>query len=37
LLRRVGVDPFAGGSAKFGFLRRIVEVHGGPLFLRRVG
>src|SRR5438045_3609889 len=26
-LRRVGVDPFAGGVTEFGFLRRVVEIH----------
>src|SRR5204862_4277577 len=31
LLRRVGGDPFAGGGAKLGFLRGVVEVHGGLL------
>src|SRR5262249_50987801 len=30
-LPRVGIDPLAGGVAEFGFLRRVVEIHGEPL------
>ena len=38
LLRRVGVDPFARRGAELGFLRGIIEIHGGPLELSfRVG
>src|SRR5436305_4461587 len=33
LFRRVGLDPFARGSAEFGFLRRVVEIHRRFLFL----
>src|SRR6202041_4035720 len=32
LFRRVGADPLAGLGAERGFLRGVVEIHGGPLF-----
>jgi hypothetical protein len=37
LLRRIGADPFAGLGTECCLLRGVIEIHGGPLLLRRVG
>src|SRR5260221_1654602 len=34
LFRGVGVDPFACKASAFGFLRGVIEIHGGFPFLR---